>query len=96
MSTFQVDSAQVASASHAVQTSSTAIAAETEGMLRNLQALEASWKGQAATGFQAVTAQWRATQERVRLSLEEIQRALATAGQQYADVEAANTRMFTA
>ncbi|NAZ83977.1 WXG100 family type VII secretion target [Kineococcus sp. R8] len=96
MSTFQVDSAQVASASLAVQTSSTAIAAETEGMLRNLQALEASWKGQAATGFQSVTAQWRATQERVRLSLEEIQRALATAGQQYADVEAANTRMFTA
>jgi len=79
-----------------VQASSTAIAAETEGMLRNLQALEASWKGQAASGFQAVTAQWRATQERVRLSLEEIQRALATAGQQYADVEAANTRMFTA
>ncbi|NIZ91143.1 WXG100 family type VII secretion target [Kineococcus rubinsiae] len=96
MSTFQVDSAQVASASAAVQASSAAIAAETEGMLRNLQALEASWKGQAATGFQAVTAQWRATQERVRLSLEEIQRALATAGQQYADVEAANTRMFTA
>ncbi|NAZ88848.1 WXG100 family type VII secretion target, partial [Kineococcus sp. T90] len=33
-------------------------------------------------------------QDRVRASLEEIQRALAQAGRQYADVETANARMF--
>ncbi|MGI4895512.1 MAG: WXG100 family type VII secretion target [Janthinobacterium lividum] len=95
MSRFEVDSARVEQASAAVSTSATNLAAEVEGMMRHLLDLESCWKGQAATGFQALSAQWRATQDRVRLSLEEIQRALAQAGQQYADVEASNARMFT-
>ena len=94
MSRFEVDSARVSQASGAVQASAGAITAEVDRMMRNLLDLQSSWKGQAASGFQGVVSEWRGTQERVRQSLEDIQRALAAAGQQYADVEAANTRMF--
>ncbi|PRY12887.1 WXG100 family type VII secretion target [Kineococcus rhizosphaerae] len=94
MSRFEVDSARVEQASTAVASSATNLAAEVEGMMRHLLDLESCWKGQAASGFANLSAQWRQTQDRVRGSLEEIQRALAQAGRQYADVEAANARMF--
>jgi 6 kDa early secretory antigenic target len=94
MSRFEVDSARVEQASAAVARSSSSIATEVEGMVRHLLDLESCWKGQAAAGFQALSGQWRGTQERVRASLDDIQRALAQAGRQYADVESANARMF--
>ena len=94
MSRFEVDSARVQQASSAVSVSAANLAAEVDGMMRHLLDLESCWKGEAASGFQALSAQWRGTQDRVRASLEEIQRALAQAGRQYADVETANARMF--
>ncbi|MFP5336560.1 MAG: WXG100 family type VII secretion target [Actinomycetes bacterium] len=95
MSRFEVDSARVAQASAAVTTSVGAISTEVDRMMRNLIDLQSSWRGQAATQFQGVVTDWRATQERVRQSLEDISVALNAAGQQYAEVEQANTRMFT-
>jgi 6 kDa early secretory antigenic target len=92
---FEVDAAQVAQASSAVQASAATIGAEVDRMMRHLVQLQASWKGQAATSFQHVISEWQGTQERVRASLEDIQQALAAAGRQYADVEAATTRMFS-
>lgn len=94
MSRFEVDSAQVARASAAVQASAGAISAEVDGMMRHLVELQVGWKGQAATSFQQVVADWRATQERVRGNLEEIRQALSVAGQQYAEAEGAAVRMF--
>lgn len=94
MSRFEVDSARVEQASSRVATSSTAIHTEVEGMVRHLLDLESCWKGQAAAGFQALSAEWRVTQDRVRTALDDIQRALAQAGRQYAEVETANARMF--
>lgn len=94
MSRFEVDSAQVAQASTAIAGSATQIGSEVDRMMRHLLELQGSWHGQAATSFQGVVEEWRATQERVRHTLEEIQRALALAGQQYADVEDAAARMF--
>ena len=44
--------------------------------------------------FQACITQWNSTAGQVLAALDEIQRALATAGQEYASVEAANTAMF--
>jgi len=96
MSRFEVDSAQVAQAGAAVQASAQQIGAEVDRMMRHLLDLQASWKGQAATSFQHVVTEWQATQERVRMTLEDIQRALALAGRQYEEVEAAAARMFTA
>lgn len=96
MSRFEVDSAQVQQASAAVRGSSAALAGEVDRMMRHLLDLQSSWKGQASSQFQQVVTDWRATQERVRASLEEINGALAAAGSSYAEVEARNARMFMA
>jgi early secretory antigenic target protein ESAT-6 len=95
VSRFEVDSAQVATASAAVAGSAAQIGTEVDRMMRHLLDLQGSWRGQAATSFQGVVEEWRSTQERIRNALEEIQRALATAGQQYAEVEDAAARMFS-
>lgn len=95
MSRYEVDSAQVLQASGAVQLSAQQIGEEVDRMMRHLLDLQGSWRGAAATSFQGVIADWRATQERVRASLEEIQRALALAGRQYAEVESATAAMFS-
>ncbi len=94
MSRFEVDSAQVAAASAAVMGSVGAMSAEVDRMSRNLLDLQGSWKGQAASQFQVLTQDWRATQEQVKASLERISQALAAAASTYADAEAATTRMF--
>jgi early secretory antigenic target protein ESAT-6 len=94
MSRYEVDSAQVAQASTAVRASAEQISTEVDRMMRHLVDLQASWKGQAATSFQHVVVDWRATQERVRTSLDEIQQALAAAGQNYQQAEDAAARMF--
>jgi len=95
MSRYEVDSAQLSGAGAAVQASATRIRAEVDGMLRQLVDLQASWRGPAATAFQQVVADWRATQERVHQGLDEIRQALAVAGRQYAEAEDGAARMFT-
>jgi 6 kDa early secretory antigenic target len=94
MSRYEVDSAQVAQAAVAVQGSAQQIGTQVDAMMRHLLDLQGSWRGQAATSFQHVVTDWRATQERVKTSLEEIQRALTLASQQYAQAEDAAARMF--
>ena len=91
---YEVDSAQVLQASSAIQVSAEQIREEVDRMMHHLLDLQGTWRGQAATSFQSVVTDWQATQERVRTSLEEIQRALAVAGRQYADVESATAAMF--
>ncbi len=95
MSRFEVDSAQVSTASTAVRGSVATISAEVDRMMRNLLDLQGSWKGQAAGQFQVVVEDWRGTQERVKTSLEQISTALAAAATTYADAEQATARMFT-
>jgi 6 kDa early secretory antigenic target len=94
MSRFEVDSVQVARAGAAVEASAGRITTEVDGMLRQLVELQGCWKGQAATSFQEVVGDWRATQGRVNQSLEEIRQALTSASRQYADAEDAAVRMF--
>jgi 6 kDa early secretory antigenic target len=95
MTRYEVDSAQVAAASATVRSSSAAIAAEVDRMMRALVDLQGSWRGQASTQFQHLAAEWRGTQTRVRDNLEQINAALAAAGQQYADVEERTARLFS-
>jgi WXG100 family type VII secretion target len=94
MSRFAVDVAQVAQTSAAVQGSITSVSSEVDRMTRLLADLQTTWQGQAAASFQDVVAQWRATQERVRANLEDINRALATAGESYASAESTAVRLF--
>ncbi|GAB2699732.1 WXG100 family type VII secretion target [Thalassiella azotivora] len=94
MSRFEVDSARVAETSTAVKGSIVALSGEVDRMMRHLVDLQGCWKGQAADQFQYVVNDWRATQERVRQSLEQVNTALAAAAAGYADVEQQNLRMF--
>jgi WXG100 family type VII secretion target len=94
MTRYQVDSEAVAAANGTIRAAMGRIQGEVSGLLGQLTALQNSWTGQAATGFQAVVSDWKATQARVDESLALISTALGQAGQQYAEVEAANTRLF--
>lgn len=94
MTRYQVDSEAVLGATAAVRTSVDRIQAEVSGLYGQLTSLQASWSGQAATAFQAVVTDWRATQQRVEESLAAINHALTLAGQQYAEIEAQNVRLF--
>ncbi|NLE71715.1 MAG: WXG100 family type VII secretion target [Actinomycetales bacterium] len=91
---YEVDSAQVARAGAAAGSSVAAIRAEVAALLRHLTDLQAAWRGGAATAFAQVVQDWAATQQRVEASLDQIQAALGAAAQQYADAEAAATRLF--
>ncbi|MDQ1583011.1 MAG: hypothetical protein QOF36_1065 [Microbacteriaceae bacterium] len=95
MTTFQVDSEAVLSATSAVHTSMDRIQAEVGGLLGQLTSLQGSWSGQAAIAFQDVISDWRATQQHVGESLAGINQALTQAAQQYAETEAANARLFS-
>jgi len=95
MSRFHVDSDQVLSATGAARASMERISGEVSGLLTQLTNLQGSWGGAAATAFQGVVADWRSTQQRVEQSMAAINQALGHAAQQYAEIEAANTRLFS-
>lgn len=95
MTRFQVDSEAVISATGAVRSSIGRIQAEVAGLHGQLTNLQSSWTGQASAAFSGVVAEWKVTQQRVEESLAAINLALGQAGQQYADIEAANARLFT-
>lgn len=71
------------------------IQAEVGAMHGQLVNLQSSWTGPAAAAFQSLASEWRATQQRVEENLGAINQALGVAGQQYAEAEAANARMFS-
>ncbi len=94
MTRYQVDSDAVINATSAVRGSISRIQAEVDALHGQLVNLQGSWTGQAATAFQSIVGDWKATQVRVEESLGSISTALAHAGQQYAEAEEANARLF--
>jgi len=94
-STFQVDTARIEGAAGDITRISAEIESNVNAMMSRLTALQDAWQGSAATNFQGVVRDWEGTQRRVRESLDTISQALARAGQQYSEVERANTSMFT-
>lgn len=94
MTRYQVDSEAVLTATGSVRSTISRIQAEVAGLHSQLSNLEGSWTGSAATAFAGVVADWKATQQRVEENLGAINQALTLAGQQYADIESANTRLF--
>ncbi|MDQ1574852.1 MAG: hypothetical protein QOH55_2 [Microbacteriaceae bacterium] len=95
MTTFQVDSEAVLGATDAVRASIGRIEAEVGGLHGQLTNLQSSWSGQAATAFQGAITDWRATEQHVGESLAALNQALTRAAQQYAEIEAANARLFS-
>jgi WXG100 family type VII secretion target len=94
MTRYQVDSEAVFTTTGAVRSSMGRIESEVSGLLSQLVNLQASWSGQASTAFQAVVTEWRATQQHVAEAMASINLALGQAGQQYADIEQSNARLF--
>lgn len=94
MTRYQVDSEAVVAANGTIRAAMGRIQGEVSGLLGQLTSLQSSWTGQAAAGFQTVVGDWKATQARVDESLALISTALGQAGQSYAEVEAANARLF--
>lgn len=94
MTRYQVDSEAVISATGAVRSSIIRIQSEVSGLHGQLTNLQLSWSGQAASAFTGVVAEWKTTQQRVEENLAAINQALTQAGQQYAEIEAANARLF--
>ena len=94
MTRYQVDSEAVISATGAVRSSISRIQSEVAGLHGQLTNLQSSWTGQEASAFTGVVGEWKSTQQRVEENLAAINQALTQAGQQYAEIEAANARLF--
>lgn len=94
MTSFQVDSAQIASSSAAVSASIDQIRSAVSAMYANLQQLQSVWTGSAATQFGAVAQQWRAAQTRMEASLESIQNSLSQVSMLYEETENQASRLF--
>ena len=94
MTRFEVDSEAVLTATGAIRSSIDRIQSETTSLHGQLTTLQDSWRGQAAVGFQTLFTNWRNAELQMQQSLGEISQALNLAGQQYAETEAANARLF--
>jgi WXG100 family type VII secretion target len=94
MTQFQVDSEAVLATTGAVRASMGRIQGEVSSLLSQLVNLQGSWTGQASVAFQSIVSDWKGTQSRVDESLATINQALTLAGQQYAEIEMSNARLF--
>jgi len=94
MTIFRVDSEQVLAANHNIQATIAKLQSEVELLHTQLQGLEGSWQGAAASSFQELVKRWRLTANGVESQLGEIGRALTHAATQYQEIEAANLRLF--
>ncbi|MBL0888811.1 WXG100 family type VII secretion target [Myceligenerans indicum] len=92
---YQVDSDQIEAASGAVAGSVATVRTEVAALMRNLDALQGTWTGGAATAFAGSVTQWRSAQAQVENALDAIQVALTQTARAYADAELTATRMFS-
>lgn len=94
MTSYQVDSEAVLAQATAARQTVGRIQGEVASLHSQLEQLQASWSGPAATAFRGVVAEWRVTQRQVEDGLGAIGTALAQAGRQYAEIEQHNARLF--
>jgi early secretory antigenic target protein ESAT-6 len=94
MTRYQVDSEAVLAATTAAKGTIGRIQGEVGALHGQLTSLQASWSGPAASAFQGLVIEWKSLEQRVEEVLASMGGALGHAGQQYAEIEAANTRLF--
>ena len=94
MTNFSVDSEQVMAANVAIQNTISRLTHESDNLHAQLQNLQSSWTGMAATSFQELAIRWRATAAQVDGQLGELGNALSIAAAQYSEIEYANQRLF--
>lgn len=95
MSIISVDTELLQLKSAAVRATVDRISADVQTMKRGLDELQGSWRGSAATNFQALVSEWTLTQGRVEASLASINTALASAAMSYDQTEQGNTQRFS-
>jgi WXG100 family type VII secretion target len=95
MSTYQVNSELIATATTGVHKSMGVITTEVASLMAQLTSLQESWQGAASQAFATVAGQWQTTQQQVEESLTSINQALSIAGQNYNLAEEEALRMFT-
>ncbi|QDY89171.1 WXG100 family type VII secretion target [Arthrobacter sp. UKPF54-2] len=94
MSIISVDTELLQLKSANVQATVERISADVQSMKHGLDELQASWRGAAATNFQALITEWALTQAKVEASLASINAALNSAAANYAQVELSNAQRF--
>lgn len=92
---FAVDTGRIAAASGDIERIAGTIESEVRALMGKLVALQDCWQGSASARFQAVMADWKATEERVTTSLQQVSFTLRLTGQDYEQVEQANRMRFT-
>ena len=95
MAQFVVDSDTIAATSQQAQGHIERLTGEVNGMTSTLTDLQNSWTGTASVNFQEAFRSWRAAQAQMEQAMAHINQALSAAGNQYAETEAANARMFS-
>lgn len=94
MSIISVDTELLQLKSANVKATVDRIGADVQAMKFGLDELQASWRGAAASNFQALVAEWTLTQGRVEASLAAINLALTAAAASYDETELNNTQRF--
>ena len=95
MSIISVDTDQLQVKSANVKATVDRISADVQAMKHGLDELQATWRGSAATSFQALVAEWTLTQGKVEASLASINLALSSAADTYAQAEQGNAQRFS-
>ena len=95
MSIISVDTELLQLKSANVQATVDRIGADVQAMKRGLDELQGSWRGAAATNFQALIVEWSLTQGKVEASLASINQALTSAAANYAQTELSNAQRFS-
>ena len=95
MSIISVDTDLLQVKSANVKATVDRISADVQAMKHGLDELQATWRGTAATNFQALVAEWTLTQGKVEASLASINLALSSAADTYAQAEQGNAQRFS-
>lgn len=95
MSIISVDTELLQLKSANVRATVDRISADVQAMKHGLDELQGTWRGSAATNFQALVTEWTLTQGKVEASLASINLALSSAAATYAQAEQGNAQRFT-
>ncbi|MBV7362896.1 WXG100 family type VII secretion target [Actinomycetaceae bacterium TAE3-ERU4] len=94
MSSFHVDSSEIANASAATAAAGNRIRSEVATMLAQLGELQSRWQGAAQVSFNECVSQWQGVQTQVDQALQSLSQRLMAASQTYADAEAQAQSLF--
>ena len=95
MSIISVDTELLQLKSANVRATVDRISADVQAMKHGLDELQGTWRGSAATNFQALVTEWTLTQGKVEASLASINLALSSAASTYAQAEQGNAQRFS-